>query len=507
MQLPLNVNLNGQNLSAITDLDITLNIEDAQMQNLQAYLTPPWEQTEDLNLAATPLHSFSTTTLTSTVAVTGITPALAEGLHNGGQGLGTITNLINNETIGTVFDDQAIRKITDPNQQAPYVGHFQPEAIQGPIWDPVAIKYDPPPDGSGNAYLGIPTLPNIASLYQGRPITSLEGTWTLTITDYYPVIPVNSPQNVLNWSLHFTGIAAGFTSAPLAAPNLPIGVGVTTVNGVVNTNVKTFGTVGAVGGAATAGASPTNAYPLVTLASGLSGFGLVGSGTPGIGPGVSIAQDKTLGSFSPYEGRIYVSFTDGGGQNIYVASSDDGGTTWNTAVKVNNDTAADNFSEGDRPEFNPEITVDPLTGEVVVIWYDGRYDASMSRVANSVAVSNDGGQTWSTNSYLNVLTTATNALTGAATTIAPIPGSQTATNSNGNISAKYGFGDRSGVVAYGGRITPVFSTNLNSTGDAVNGPNQDITTDTVVTAGGPRVIYGDMGPVTSGPPPIPSPAR
>src|SRR5262249_16878710 len=61
----------------------------------------------------------------------------------------------------------------------------------------------------------------------------------------------------------------------------------------------------------------------------------------GIGPGVSIAQDNTLGSFSPFQGRLYAAFVaaeipavpnilgaNGDDTQILLMASDDGGLTW-----------------------------------------------------------------------------------------------------------------------------------------------------------------------------------
>ena len=99
--------------------------------------------------------------------------------------------------------------------------------------------------------------------------------------------------------------------------------------------------------------------------------GLVTSNaTPfGIGPAPVLASDNTLGSFSPYQGRLYVAYVDrpnpnnnptppADNTNIFVRYSDDGGTTWSAPVQVNDDNAlSDGFSEASatygRPQFEP----------------------------------------------------------------------------------------------------------------------------------------------------------
>src|SRR5205823_11403060 len=58
----------------------------------------------------------------------------------------------------------------------------------------------------------------------------------------------------------------------------------------------------------------------------------------GFGPSPAIAVDNTLGSFSPNQGRIYITFTGNANtvtdqpavfsSNVYLMASDDGGVTW-----------------------------------------------------------------------------------------------------------------------------------------------------------------------------------
>src|SRR5262249_14414094 len=121
----------------------------------------------------------------------------------------------------------------------------------------------------------------------------------------------------------------------------------------------------------------------------------------GIGPGVQIASDNTLGSWSPHQGRLYIVYTGLGGgiagvaggnlaagqadaTDIFLSFSDDGGRTWSTPSRVNDDNAqADGQSEANssiangflsgRPQFDPAITVDSATGTVVVTYLDARY--------------------------------------------------------------------------------------------------------------------------------------
>ena len=79
---------------------------------------------------------------------------------------------------------------------------------------------------------------------------------------------------------------------------------------------------------------------------------------------------------------------------------------------------------------------------------------------------------------------ATNFLNDSTVQVEPIPGNQ------GAAGNTFGFGDRAGLVAFGGNIIPVYASNLNTSGS-------NIYTAFVTTAAGPRIIYGDQGPITA----------
>ena len=66
-----------------------------------------------------------------------------------------------------------------------------------------------------------------------------------------------------------------------------------------------------------------------------------------------MAQDNTLGAYSPYEGRIYAAFVGyinvkingftnpASNTDIFLTYSDDDGRTWSTPVEVNDDSSPD----------------------------------------------------------------------------------------------------------------------------------------------------------------------
>jgi hypothetical protein len=106
-------------------------------------------------------------------------------------------------------------------------------------------------------------------------------------------------------------------------------------------------------------------------------------------------------------GDVYVAFHDGGAVTIpdvgsdtgrygfadaMVSRSTDGGATWGTPVRVN-----DNVEVGlGTDQYQPGVAVD-VFGRVASCFYDRRRDPANFAIDRFCAVSNDGGQTWSPN--------------------------------------------------------------------------------------------------------------
>jgi BNR repeat-like domain len=86
----------------------------------------------------------------------------------------------------------------------------------------------------------------------------------------------------------------------------------------------------------------------------------------------SIDVDNTKG---PCEGTVYIAYSDfATGSNvenmdILLRRSTNGGATWSAATKVNDD-ATSNI------QFNPFMSVDPIKGQPMLAWVDGRNDPS-----------------------------------------------------------------------------------------------------------------------------------
>ncbi len=299
--------------------------------------------------------------------------------------------------------------------------------------------------GTGN-YVGNyrPEVGTLSSFFSGKTASQMSGQWTLVFTDVRDNDSDGAPAPPLiqfldSWSLHFTGILDDSTANVAGA----------------------LGTTSGVAGAA-----------------------------PNAGSDFSVAIDKTVSGFSQFQGRIYVAYAGtgtstapGDAGDIYLVYSNDNGKTWSNPNRVNADTISDSRTEGIRTQMVPSIAVDQTTGTLIITYYDASGDAANVRYAAAVVASVDGGENFSSVSYLNQFRTATNFLTGDSVDYGPIGG-------NLSQAGTYGFGTRQGVVAYAGKIYSTFSTNLNAAG-------AEVYAETAETASGPRVVYGDMGTVTA----------
>lgn len=135
---------------------------------------------------------------------------------------------------------------------------------------------------------------------------------------------------------------------------------------------------------------------------------------------------KTDLSNGPNHGTIYINWTDqrNGSDNtdVWLSKSTDGGTTWSSAVKVNDD-------EYEKHQFLTWMDVDQVTGYLYFIFYDRR-DYSDQTTDVYMAYSTDGGATF-TNKKISsepfVLTTSVF------------------------------FGDYSNISVYDGKIVPIWT--------------------------------------------------
>ena len=112
---------------------------------------------------------------------------------------------------------------------------------------------------------------------------------------------------------------------------------------------------------------------------------------PGIGRVNGMPVTQVDHSQGPHRGRIYINWTDtrNGDTDVWVTYSDDQGATWSTTQRVNNDGA-------DRDQFFTWMTVDPVRGDVHVVFYDRRHTEARDDRSTHVVVASsfDGGATW-----------------------------------------------------------------------------------------------------------------
>ena len=364
----------------------------------------------------------------------------ANNTTNQGVGGGNLGSTAGGAFLGTVFDQFAPRSIVGNGGGNASQGHFQPSGSLG--------------------------------VYNGATVGQVNGTWTLQVTDYRARGATPPVQTLQAFSLHFSSGLANGVNIQLAGDP-----------------AKGFSSPAVAG-------SPTAPYPLRTAA----------SPDLGVAPAPVITSDNTLGSFSPYEGRLYVAYVGPGGgpadnTDIFLATSDDGGLTWKKGAPVNREnSAADGFSESvpgklGRPQFQPAVAVDQSTGTLVVSYRDGRNDAARARVATVLTTSLDGGASFAPIASANPAKTAIDAATGNTVNLGPYP--DNASGANANRDTTFDFGNRMGLAAASGHVTPVWSANFNAgvQGTIKTTGATDIVVANATIAAGPRIVSSTMGPV------------
>ena len=494
--IPIAVNIADPKFASLQDLTLTLSLQYPTLANTSATLTSP--PIPGFPLGRTITLWNNATNNDGTASNLGNSLAGANvGASAQGQPSASGSNYI-----GTVLDSTANRSLFDGNVTAPYTGHFRPAG-------------------------------NLQSAFRGLDAATLNGTWTLTITDFRNETST-TPRRLLGASLDFTSGNSDITNnfASLVAFSY------------LNSGAVPYTTSGIqTGGAAAILAAP------------------------------SIASDNTLGANSPHQGRLYIAFTndDYTVGNAYTNStfiqlyaSDDGGLNWfadtidaitgRVSGIVNDDNGLkDGFSTGGfafpgsgtnavnlafsasiygeanvRPKLEPQVAVDTATGTVVVSYLDTRNDAAGLRVATYIAASTDGGATFAPQTYANasnplatvdpitgfgIPTITRDAITGLPVNLGPIPENESA--GNGNSDGTFGFGQRQGLAVANGHIIPLWASNQNGTtiyeptfnyvggliggNEGSNARNQkpilNIESAVLTFAAGPRVIASTQGPV------------
>ena len=107
-------------------------------------------------------------------------------------------------------------------------------------------------------------------------------------------------------------------------------------------------------------------------------------------------------SFGTHRGRLYCVYAtndppgDGNKPDIFCRRSDDGGTTWSAAVRVNDDA---NYQQ--HHQWQPAVWCDKQTGKLYIQWMDTRDVPSSDSCYIYATYSDDGGQTFKTNQRIS----------------------------------------------------------------------------------------------------------
>ena len=148
-------------------------------------------------------------------------------------------------------------------------------------------------------------------------------------------------------------------------------------------------------------------------------------------------------SNGPHRGRLYCSWMDqtaAGTTDIYLSFSDDNGADWSARTTVADQLAL----PVDR--FNHWMSVDPVTGDVNLSFYDTRNDTTGSRYMTDIyfAQSTNGGASWSSpNTRVTTVSSNEHDCGG----LFPCPG----------INYGNQQGDYEGLVSYGGVSYPIWT--------------------------------------------------
>ncbi len=153
---------------------------------------------------------------------------------------------------------------------------------------------------------------------------------------------------------------------------------------------------------------------------------------------------------SPYFGTLYIAYCDfpsgvgsGTDLNTYLIKSTDGGGTWSSQLKVNDDTGTT------ATQFFPWVAVDESSGNVVASWYDTRnYTANNRQTQIFFAYSPNGGASFSP----NLLVTQASSQFVNNTTVYSDENSTDNTNYNGNQ-----YGDYAQITASKGTAWPIWT--------------------------------------------------
>lgn len=200
----------------------------------------------------------------------------------------------------------------------------------------------------------------------------------------------------------------------------------------------------------------------------------------------AIAVDRDASS--PYLGNIYVVYPDfpsgtssGSNLNIYMVKSTDGGSSWSSPVKLNDDS-------GTATQFFPWVTVDQSTGTVAASWYDTRNDSSNRKTQVFMTYSTNGGSSWASNVQV------TQASSQFANSTTNYMDENTSDNSGANANQ---YGDYAQIAAANGKAWAIWTdTRQFYPSNSSNSKAEDVAT-AQVTISSSTTTYSISGQITS----------
>lgn len=166
----------------------------------------------------------------------------------------------------------------------------------------------------------------------------------------------------------------------------------------------------------------------------------------------SLAWDRSGGA---HNGRVYEIWTqetpdESDNMDIMLQYSDDNGTTWSPAVRLNDDNTVNS-------QYNPAIALDQTTGNVAVSWYDTRNDLGAGGSGDTDGIPNDDFQIWATDS------------TNGGVSFAPNFQVSRGTSNAVDADSFFDTGDYTHAAFQSGTFWPAWSDNSNNTGDNPDG--------------------------------------
>ena len=166
----------------------------------------------------------------------------------------------------------------------------------------------------------------------------------------------------------------------------------------------------------------------------------------------NLAWDRTGGA---HNGRVYLVWTqevqnERNNTDIMSQHSDDNGTTWSPAARLNDDHTANS-------QYNPAIALDQTSGDVAVSWYDTRNDLGTGGSGDTNGIPNDDFQIWATDS------------TNGGVSFAPNFKVSRGTSNAVDANSFFDTGDYTHAAFQSGTFWPAWSDNSNSTGDNPDG--------------------------------------